>query len=134
MTSQTLRRQIDRAKSELDVIKPKPPTTIKVLCEPDPALGGDSLLDFLLEVREAKKTHDMVFVACFKWDDERVSQAVNGVQYFSSDFSAQCTRLTFVASVDGNKSAMVDIFKNLHGNVFTPGPLGGLPLGNSQMQ
>lgn len=124
MTSQTLRRQIDRAKTELDVIKPKPPATIKVLCEPDPRVGGDSLLDFLLAVREAKKTHDLVFVACFKWDDERVSQTIDGVRYFESDFAAKGRMLAMLPSREGNKHALADVFKGLSGNIIEPGPMG----------
>jgi hypothetical protein len=127
MANQTLQRQIYRIQTELDVIKPKPPVTIKILMEPDPAIGGDNLLDFLLEVREAKKTHDHVLVTCHRWSDARVGQTLDGVRYFESDFAALCHKTSLIFTGDIRQFAMASC-----GNIVEPGPFGFIPLGKSQ--
>lgn len=133
MTTQTIKRQIDRIKSEIDVIKPKPPASIKVLCEPNPTIGSDSLLEFLREVQEAKNTHDQVFVSCFKLSDERIGKTVDGVRYYESDVSAACGRLALLPSSQANKNALDDVLKTLSGRVLGIKPERGIPLEKSQM-
>ncbi len=127
MANQTLKRQIERIQTTLDVLKPKDPASIKILLEPDPAIG-DNLLDHLLAVREAKKTHDHVLVACYRWNDARAGQTLDGVQYFANDFAALCHKAKLMHTGDLREFAL-----SCCGNVFGPGPLGGLPAGTSQV-
>lgn len=134
MATQSLKRQFERIQTTLDVLTPKDPASVKILLEPDPAAGGDSLLGYLLAVRESKNSHDQVFVACFRWDDQRVGQTIDGVRYFASDFAALGARVALLPSTEDNKNALEDVLKRLKGNIFWPGPAGGLPIGRSQTQ
>lgn len=127
MATQSLKRQIERIQTTLDVLTPKDPASIEILLEPDPAAGGDSLLDFLLEVRQAKQTHDHVLVACHRWNDARVGQTIEGVRYFESDFAALCHKASLIFTGDIRQFAL-----SCCGNVFVPGPAGGVSLGASQ--
>jgi hypothetical protein len=95
---------------------PKPPATIKVLIEPDPSVGGDSLLDFLLAVMEAKKTHQYVLVACHRWNDARVGQTIDNVTYCRDDFDALCHKASLTFTGDIRQFAL-----SCCGNVVVPG-------------
>lgn len=120
MTTQTLKRQVDRLKVELDALKPKPPANIKVLCEPDPAMGEAVRLAFVQSIIEAKKTHDQVLVGCFKWNDDRKGQTIDGVRYFESHVFAQLCGLSLRPSANGNENALDDVLKSARGSVFGP--------------
>lgn len=125
--NQTLKRQIERIQTTLDVLKPKDPATVIILLEPDLTAGGDSQLDFFLELREAKKTNQHVLVVCHRWSDARVGQTIDGVRYFESDFAALCHKASLL--FNGN---IREFSLSCCGNVFAPGPTGGFPLGASQ--
>jgi hypothetical protein len=127
MTTKTMRRQIDKLKTELEVIKPKPPATIKILAQPDPAAGGDAMLDFLIEVRDTKRTHDHVFVVCFNPLDERRGQTIEGVRYFENDFHALGAKVFF------NRKITPELALSFCGSVTDPGPKGCIPLGASKV-
>jgi hypothetical protein len=123
MTTQSLRRQIDRIEQAIEVMTPKT-LTIKILREPDPSAGGDSLLDFLLE---AKRTNDLVFVVCFKPSDARAGQTIQGTRYFESDFAAMGASLMHQPSTQGNKNALEDLRDGVLGNIWR-GNDGATPL------
>lgn len=125
MTTQTMRRQIDKLKTELDVIKPKPPSTIKILMQPDPAAGGDSLLNFMQAVRNHKVTHDHVFVVCFNPLDDRKGQVIEGVHYFETDFAA------LGAKAFWNRKITRELALSFCGNVINPKPIWGSPIEGS---
>ena len=127
MANQSLKRQIERIQTTLDVMKPKDPASIKILLEPNLAAGGDSQLDFLLEVREAKQTNQYVLVVCFRSNDVRVGQTIDRVRYFDSDFAALCHKASLIFTGDIRQFAL-----SCCGNVYVPGPAGGVPLGASQ--
>lgn len=111
MTSQLLQRQIDRIKTELQDMQPTPPPSVTILVEP----ATDSDAAFMLDVQAARKTHDLVLVACNRHNDERVGQTIDRVMYCESDFDALChkARLTFTGD-------MREFALSCCGNVFTP--------------
>lgn len=121
MANQTLKRQIERIQTTLAVMKRKPLATVKILLEPDPAADGDSLLGFLLAVRQAKQTHDYVLMVCRRWNDARVGKTIDGVMYFGSDFAALCHKASLTFTGDIRVFAL-----SCCGNVFTAGPAYGL--------
>ena len=127
MATQLLKRQIERIQTTLDVLTPKPPASVKILLEPDPAAGGDSLLDFLLEVREVKQTYGHVLVACHRWNDARVGQTIDRVRYFESEFAALCHKASLIFTGDIQQFAL-----SCCGDVFPPGPAGSVLVGRSQ--
>lgn len=128
MTSQTMLRQIDRLKSDLEAIRPKPPATIKILLQPGPKSGEECLLGFLKEVREAKGSHDHVFVACFNSLDERKGQVIDGVHYFESDFAA------IGAKAFWDKKGILEFVQSLSGNIVSPKPIWGTPIEDSETE
>ena len=113
MTSQLLQRQIDRIKTELQDMQPTPPPSVTILLEP--ATDSDTFAAFMLDVQAARKTHDLVLVACNRHNDERVGQNIDRVMYFVHAFAALChnARLTFTCD-------MSEFALSCCGNVFTP--------------
>lgn len=110
MTSLTLKRQIDRAKAELDGMKPKPPATIKMLTDPGPGADAATRASFGAALEEAKRTHDKVFVVTGQ--EERLDQDAK-VQCFENDFTAMLALVASQPSKQGKKSLLDDVMADV---------------------
>lgn len=121
MTTQTLRRQVDRLKADLDALKPKPEPKITVLMEPGHDAEPAVIADYLEKLAQAQHNQDNIMVlrlvpltkeSCPARDD------VPGVRYVNSEWEARLAILAGQRSERGNVNRLDDVLKGLSGNVL----------------
>lgn len=118
MTTQTLKRQIDRLKVELDALKPKPESKVTVLIEPGPDEDTETIAAYLDKLALAKRGNDRLIVVQFM-DGARLERGtVDGVTYVRNEWEAQMAALADQRSERGNVNRLDDVLKGLSGNVM----------------
>jgi hypothetical protein len=118
MTTQTLKRQIDRLKIELDAIKPKPESKVTVLIEPAPDSDAETIAAYLDKLAQAKHSLDRVIVVQYVDGARLERENVNGVTYVRHEWEAQMLLLNGQPSERDNVNRLDDVLKNLSGNVM----------------
>lgn len=118
MTTQTMRNQVERIKTTLDDLKPKPAPTVKVLTKPSPDAGAEELVAFATELAEAQAAFDKVYVVTGRPELNRDPEAQ--VQYVDSELTASFAMLAGQPSTLGYKNALDDLVRSLSGNVLGP--------------
>lgn len=121
MTTQTMRRQVDRLKIELDAIKPKPERKVTVLLEPGPDAEPAAIADYLEKLARAQHNQDNIMVVRLvpltRYSDPGRDE-VPGVRYVNSEWEARLAILAGQHSERGNANRLDDVLKGLSGNVM----------------
>lgn len=118
MTTQTLKRQIDRLKVELDALKPKPESKVTVLIEPGPDEDTETIAAYLDKLALAKRGNDRLIVVQFMDGARLERENVDGVTYVRHEWEAQLLLLAGQHSERGNVNRLDDVLKGLSGNVM----------------
>lgn len=121
MTTQTMRRQVDRLKVELDALKPKPEPKVTVLLEPSPDAEPAAIADYLEKLARAQHNRDNIMVVRLvplTRDSRPEGEDVPGVRYVNSGWEARLAILAGQHSEGGNANRLDDVLKGLSGNVL----------------
>lgn len=116
MANRTLKRQIDRAKTELAAFKPEPTAT--VLIEPLRDADPSTTAAFLDQLANARTLGGRIIVVRAVKADHLEREEINGVRYVRSEWEAQFTVLAGQPSEQGNKNRLADLLQGLGGNVL----------------
>lgn len=118
MTTQTIKRQIDRFKVELDALKPKPESKLTVLIEPAPDADAETIATYLDQLAQARHNQDRTIVVKFMDGARLERENVAGVTYVRNEWEAQMAVLAGQHSERGNAHRLDDLLKGLSGNVM----------------
>ena len=121
MTTQTLKRQVERLKIELDAIKPKPERKVTVLLEPSQDAEPAAIADYLAKLEQAQRNQDAIMVVRLvplTRDSEPGRDEVPGVRYVNSEWEARLAILAGQHSERGNANRLDDVLKGLSGKVM----------------
>lgn len=110
MTTQTMRRQVDRLKIEVDAIKPKPVTGNTVLMEPQRDASPEVVAEYLEKLAQARQNGNNIIVVRLTSPGRPEREDIAGVRYVEKEWQAQLAILTnkyksnaeFIKSISGN--------------------------------
>lgn len=118
--STTMRRQLERLKSELETMKPAKPVSVKVLMEPAPQASQQDWADHHKDVAEARATNERVIVVRFVSLGGSDRDEVPGVKYCETEAEAMIQAAALQPSEQGNATRLDDVLQGLSGRVIGP--------------
>lgn len=118
MTTQTLKRQVDRLKVTLDALKPKPEPKVIVLIEPGPDADAETIAAYLGKLAQPRRDQDRIIVVKFMSSERLQWEEADGVTYVRHEWEAQMSALAGQRSERGNVNRLDHLLKGLSGKVL----------------